>query len=69
MYIVETPIFLKDVKLAETEVSLAEPGCFYQMEYRVGGGGGHKITVEDWVPWERWMGEGTNKGQNTIGTY
>ncbi|CAL1171001.1 unnamed protein product [Cladocopium goreaui] len=30
-------------------VSLAEPGCFYQMEYRVGHGGGHKITVEDWV--------------------
>lgn len=30
-------------------VSLAEPGCFYQMEYRVGAGGGHKITVEDWV--------------------
>eukprot|EP00438_Fugacium_kawagutii_P019570 Skav218436 [mRNA] locus=scaffold420:299724:300422:- [translate_table: standard] len=30
-------------------VAKAEPGCFYQMEYIVGGGGGHKIVVQDWV--------------------
>eukprot|EP00435_Cladocopium_sp_Y103_P055410 s1303_g18.t1 len=39
------------ITFTETDemVSLAEPGCFYQMEYRVGHGGGHKIKVEDWV--------------------
>ena len=30
-------------------VSQAKPGCFYQMEYEVGHGGGHRIIVEDWV--------------------
>ena len=32
-------------------VSRAEPdsGCFYQMEYEVGHGGGHTIIVEDWA--------------------
>jgi len=30
-------------------VSQAKPGCFYQMEYEVGHGGGHTIIVEDWV--------------------
>lgn len=30
-------------------VSQAEPGCFYQMEYEVGHGGGHRIIVDDWV--------------------
>lgn len=30
-------------------VAKAEPGCFYEMEYTVGGGGGHKIVVQDWV--------------------
>ena len=28
---------------------LAEPRSYYQMEYTVGGGGGHSITVVDWV--------------------
>lgn len=30
-------------------VSLAKPGCFYQMEYRVGDGGGHRIEVKHWL--------------------
>ena len=29
-------------------VSQAKPGCFYQMEYRVGDGGGHRIEVKHW---------------------
>ena len=33
----------------EPLVSLAEPGSYYQMEYAVGGGGGHFIDVVDWV--------------------
>ena len=33
----------------EPLVFLAEPGSYYQMEYTVGGGGGHSITVVDWV--------------------
>ena len=37
----------------EPLVSLAEPGSYYQMEYIVGGGGGHSITAVDWAggPW------------------
>ena len=33
----------------EPLVSLAEPGSYYQMEYIVGGGGGHFIIARDWV--------------------
>ena len=42
----------------EPLVSLAEPGSYYQMEYIVGGGGGHSITAKDWArdPWGTFLG-------------
>merc|ERR1712176_1163201 len=33
----------------EPIVALAQPGFFYKLRYQNGGGGGHSITVRDWL--------------------